>query len=366
MNKTILVIEDEPEIRKDIVKTLELSKYNTLSGENGLEGLKLARLHVPDLIISDIMMPELDGFELLRELQTSPDTASIPFLFLSAKSAKNDIREAMKLGADDFITKPFDIDELLNAVEIRLKKKETQEQHYNRRFEELRTSLRRSIPHEIRTPLNIILGFSEFLEKDYKKIPYEDAKEMLSNIFEAGRRLHHLFENYLIYANLEIIATNPTEIKNLSNKKAALPEYIIRDTVSKTLYKSVRTNDITLDLDDAPIAISEDYLSKIVEELLDNSLKFSDKGTKITVMSAMEKNYYMISFSDFGRGMTKEQISNIGAYVQFERKIYEQQGTGLGIAIVKRITELHNGIFQIDSEPNRFTTVTVKIPLYGK
>lgn len=366
MAKTILVIEDETEIRKDIVRTLELSNYKTISADNGLTGLHLAQTHIPDLIISDIMMPELDGYELLRELQKETATASIPFLFLSAKSARNDIREGMQLGADDFISKPFDIDELLFAVETRLKKRETQELKYNKKFDQLRTSLRRSIPHEIRTPLNIILGFSEFLHKNFKTIPIEDANEMLLNIFEAGKRLHRLFENNLLYANLEIIATNPVEIKNLRNKRAALPEFIIKDIVSKLVLNTDREPDIIFELEDAPVSVSEDYFAKIVEELLDNSLKFSDRGSKITIMSAVEKNMYMLSLTDFGRGMTKEQIMNIGAFIQFERKIYEQQGTGLGIAIVKRICELHGGDFHIESEPGRFTTVTLRIPLYKK
>jgi CRP/FNR family transcriptional regulator, polysaccharide utilization system transcription regulator len=122
--KKILLIEDNQEVRENIGEILELANYKVVSAENGKIGADLAKKESPDLIICDVMMPELDGFGVLHVLSKNPDTASIPFIFLTAKSEKDDIRKGMNLGADDYLTKPFDDLELLDAIEIRLKKNE--------------------------------------------------------------------------------------------------------------------------------------------------------------------------------------------------------------------------------------------------
>jgi CRP/FNR family transcriptional regulator, polysaccharide utilization system transcription regulator len=122
--KTILIIEDNKEVRENTAEILELANYKVLTGENGKIGADLAKKNKPDLIICDIMMPELDGYGVLHILSKDTSTAGIPFIFLTAKSEKDDFRKGMKLGADDYLTKPFDDLELLNAIETRLKKNE--------------------------------------------------------------------------------------------------------------------------------------------------------------------------------------------------------------------------------------------------
>lgn len=120
--KTLLIIEDNKEVRENTAEILELSNYKVLVAENGKIGVEIAKKETPDLIICDVMMPELDGFGVLHVLSKNPNTASIPFIFLTAKAEKEDIRKGMNLGADDYLTKPFDDLELLDAIEIRLKK----------------------------------------------------------------------------------------------------------------------------------------------------------------------------------------------------------------------------------------------------
>lgn len=122
MNSTILLIEDNPEMSENIVSILELANYNVLAAPNGRIGVEIAQQKIPDLILCDVMMPELDGYGVLHILNKRPETASIPFIFLTAKADKSDFREGMNLGADDYITKPFDGFDLLKVIEIRLKK----------------------------------------------------------------------------------------------------------------------------------------------------------------------------------------------------------------------------------------------------
>ena len=120
--KTILLIEDDADMRENIAEILELADYRVLRAENGKKGVEAAKKDPPDLVLCDIMMPELDGYGVLMMLSKTPATSEIPFIFLSAKAERSDVRRGMELGADDYLTKPFEESELLNAVEGRLKR----------------------------------------------------------------------------------------------------------------------------------------------------------------------------------------------------------------------------------------------------
>jgi CheY-like chemotaxis protein/CRP-like cAMP-binding protein len=130
MKKTILVIDDHKDIRENTAEILELAGYRTLTAENGRQGVETAMRETPSLIVCDIMMPELDGYGVLHLLRKNPETQHTPFIFLTAKTERGDFRKGMEMGADDYITKPFDDIELLNAVEVRLKKLEILDQQY--------------------------------------------------------------------------------------------------------------------------------------------------------------------------------------------------------------------------------------------
>lgn len=135
--KTILIIEDNNDIRESTAEILELTGYKVLQASNGKTGIDLATQHRPDLILCDIMMPELDGYGVLYTLNKHVDTAAIPFIFLTAKAERVDFRKGMEMGADDYLTKPFDDIELLNAVESRLNKKQKLEEYYSRSLQNL-------------------------------------------------------------------------------------------------------------------------------------------------------------------------------------------------------------------------------------
>jgi DNA-binding response OmpR family regulator len=129
--KTILVIDDNTDLRENTAEILDLAGYKTLTAENGKRGVDLAIKEKPALIVCDIMMPELDGYGVLHLLRKHPDTQQIPFIFLTAKTERSDFRKGMEMGADDYVTKPFEDIELLNAIEIRLKKSEVLQQNYS-------------------------------------------------------------------------------------------------------------------------------------------------------------------------------------------------------------------------------------------
>ena len=137
MNQKILIIEDNNDIRENVVEILGLAGYTVFEADNGKTGIELAVNNLPDVILCDIMMPELDGYGVLFMLNKNPETAAIPFIFLTAKAERIDQRKGMEMGADDYLTKPFDDIELLNAIESRLRKKTAQQSFYSQSLENL-------------------------------------------------------------------------------------------------------------------------------------------------------------------------------------------------------------------------------------
>jgi CRP-like cAMP-binding protein len=137
MSQKILIIEDNTDIRENVVEILELAGYTVFESDNGKTGVELAVKNLPDVILCDIMMPELDGYGVLYMLNKNPETSTIPFIFLTAKAERIDQRKGMEMGADDYLTKPFDDIELLSAIESRLRKKSAQQSFYSQSLESL-------------------------------------------------------------------------------------------------------------------------------------------------------------------------------------------------------------------------------------
>lgn len=191
MSKTIAIIEDNNEIRENLCEILELSGYTTFEASNGIEGIKVIRNNTPDLILCDVMMPELDGFGVLRILNNDPSLMNIPFMFLTAKSEKEDFRKGMRLGADDYITKPYDDVELLDTIEMRLKKAE-------------RISNITSGENEVRTFFDLAKGEEELqklsLDREVRNYRKKDT------IYSVGQYPNWLY--YIVEGQVKVVQTN--------------------------------------------------------------------------------------------------------------------------------------------------------------
>lgn len=363
--KKILVIEDEPDVRENIQEILELDNFATITAENGLLGVQLAKEYHPDLIVCDVMMPELDGYQVLEALRQNTITATIPLIFLTAKVERSDFRLGMELGADDYLTKPFTRIELIKAITTRFEKQASAEQKTQNQLNQLRHNITSSLPHELLTPLNGIIGLSEILIDDYLSMPETEVKEYLHDIHLSGKRLYRLIQNFLLFANLELIVTNPERLQVWRNKaEGTSAKKVIASVAYDIVKKANRENDLQLELQDATIKVAEEDLKKVVQEIVDNACKFSQIGHPIEITSNTDGNFLTLCIINQGRGMTAAQISQIGAYMQFERKLYEQQGSGLGLIIAKRITELYGGEFSINSIPNQHTIVRMTFPCF--
>src|SRR6266403_6100533 len=164
--KKILVIDDEEWLREMVHLALSQKGYEVVEAGNGAIGIEVARKELPDLILCDVNMEKLDGYLTLSSLRNEPATASIPFILMTGLAANAGMRHGMELGADDYLPKPFTIDALYAAVDVRLKKTQALRQEAERKLADLRDNISLMLPHELRTPLNGILGFGEILASE--------------------------------------------------------------------------------------------------------------------------------------------------------------------------------------------------------
>ncbi len=361
--KKILIIEDEEYIREGAALLLEDQGFTTITAEDGAIGIEKALLESPDLILCDVMMPNIDGYGVLFRLRQETLTANIPFIFLTAKVDRSSVRMGMDLGADDYLTKPFTLDELVGAVNSRLEKQARQIQETEDKLETLRRSIIYALPHELMTPLNGILGPAELLIQMFDLLSKEEIVEMLGIIRKSGDRLYHLMQNYLLYAQLDLFSSDDEAITMLQSGCTTNVHVVIESASMSKASQHNRQKDLVLKCDVAAIKIEQEHLHKIIIELLDNAFKFSPVGSPVEVIGEQDDDFYTITINDHGRGMKPEEIASIGGYMQFDRRIHEQQGGGFGLIIAKRLVELHNGKFAIDSVPHVRTSLRFSLPL---
>lgn len=354
--KKILLAEDELGLRENIIALLEIRGYEVVPALDGMDALKKLRSFTPDLIISDIMMPYLDGYELFKRVREDDRTKFIPFLFLSAKSDLSSIRQGMGLGVDDYITKPFSSEDLLRSINIQLQKAET----VNLKIDQIRSNIRESLPHELRTPLVGILGFSEIILNENQILNKEEIIEMVERINISARRLHNRIEKFLQLTELDLITKTKGEV-NLAESPITSDQ--IKQKSIEHMHIKNRMEDINIKIDPAFLIIPSRVLNVIVIELIENAVKFSTPGTPINVDGRKDGEGFLFSVTDQGFGMEDDEIKSIGEFNQFNRGDYTFDGNGLGLTFVKRAVNLFGGSVQIVSSKKIGTTVLVNFQI---
>lgn len=359
--KKILIVDDSEYILESTSVLLTLEGYEVYTAMNGEEGYQKALEILPDLILCDIQMPIMDGYTLLEKIRSNPKTEFIPFVFLTAFGEKQNIREGMIRGADDYITKPFTHQELIEALNTQWKKIETFKKQIKQKVETVGKAISFALPHEFRTVLNEVIGSAKFILSGIDDLKKEEILEIASDIVRSANRLMRITENFLVYTKIEALANNPEKKEQLRMHFTDEPFAIIQDIATLKSGNFDRYNDLVLEepIYDISLEISSDSFYKIIDELLDNAFKFSEKGQKVYISSGIDKSKNQVFFliKDEGRGISKEKLNLIDSLTQFEREIYEQQGIGMGLFIAKRLVELHDGQMEIMSEVGKGTEV---------
>ncbi|MBC7871597.1 MAG: response regulator [Chitinophagaceae bacterium] len=359
----ILVIEDHEHLRNDLLEVLRFEGFEVAGAEDGLVGVAAARSYRPDLIVCDIMMPGILGYEVLEQLRQDIKTSTIPFIFLTAKTDRTDMRHGMGLGADDYLTKPFMTAELLDTIRARLDKRDKLNQMAQGKLKDLSENIITALPHELRTPLNTILGFSDMLMLESTRLKPNQVTEWAQHINEAATRLYRLVENYLTYVRVEVMSQDSTRLTAVKNKHVDV-ESVVQYQAMHKAQQFKRPDDLQMDIQgNYSLLLPEQDFSKIVDELVENAFKFSVEGTPVEIKGFVQDTQYVLTITDHGRGMTQDQIDAIGPHMQFDRWLYEHQGNGLGLAIARRLAEVYGGELKVASDPEKWTTITVRLPI---
>ena len=251
------------------------------------------------------------------------------------------------------------IDQLVavQTRELMEKKKEISE-----KVEQLKSSLLMTLPHEVRTPLNQILGLTDYLKQSLDDVDKEETLEILEDVHFSDVRLRRLFENYLYLSALTINSYNIEELDKLQESVIYSAESLIYETATNLSYRFDKHDKIELRLEDSPLQISEEHFNKLIYELVDNAFKFGKEDTIVSITSEIINDKYRITIHDNGIGMPIEKIYMLDAYIQFDRLENEQQGSGLGLEIVKKIIDIYKGKINFKSEVGKFTEIIILLP----
>jgi CRP/FNR family transcriptional regulator, polysaccharide utilization system transcription regulator len=310
--RTILLIEDNPEMRENTSEILELAGYHVITAENGKKGVDLALKHLPEMVICDVMMPVLDGYGVLHILAKNPKTASIPFIFLTAKAEKEDFRKGMNLGADDYITKPFSESELLDAISMRFSKSEALRKDFDKTVEGLNDFMTRAESFDALIKLTgdrkckpykkKELIFSEgnypngiyFVNKGKVKTykVNEDGKEYITGLYKDG--------DFIGY-------TAVLEDSNFTESAAALEDSDVCQIQRQDFLTLLYSN---REVANKFIKLLSDNLIEKEERLL--SLAYNSVRKRVAEALLMLRNRYMQEGSnEFSIHISREDLSNI-------------------------------------------------------
>lgn len=360
----ILVIEDDTQVCHVIHDLLKQEGYDVATATTGQEGIQHAHSYLPDLIICDIVMPGVTGFDVLHTLRRDKAVQTVPFIFLTGLTDRAERRRGMAQGADDYLTKPFTSIELLQTVAARLARQAAMVAKVQQRIEALHQSIATTLPHELRTPLTSILGGSELLCDCLQDTLNPEELLTIAQIIRHGaERLNRLVINYLLYTELELAVRDATQRARYRQNALGTVQQTIRTLTQLIAQQEGRSQDLHLDLQDSEVQIAEPHLCKIVEELVHNAFKFSPEGTPVSVETFLSGDQFWLVVHDQGCGMHAEHIAALEIYRQFDRLHQEQQGMGLGFTLARRLVELYGGAIHVTSMPGEQTTVTVSLPI---
>ncbi|MFK5854738.1 MAG: hybrid sensor histidine kinase/response regulator [Bacteroidota bacterium] len=368
-NNTILIVDDTPENIDILVELLEdFEKQIAINGEDALETAWEG--DAPDLILLDIMMPEMDGYEVCEKLRANNKTKDIPVIFLTAKTEKDDIVKGFEVGGQDYITKPFDARELMERVKTQLELKTQREilknmnvvleekvQERTAQLNESNENLDKAnkqllvldeaknqflmlISHEIRTPLNGIVGSAYFLDD---MIQDPELKEFLDMLKESVDRLDKFSQTALEITQMQTVGR---DLKKSSVNIKSIIEKEVESIISSANDKKITISTIYSEKEEI-IAI-EDYFKRAIKELIGNAVKFSNENAEIVISTFAEDDSLKISITDTGEVIPPEKIEDIIKPFGLGKDHYDKN-IGLGLTYIKTFLDIHDATIEIKS-----------------
>ncbi len=344
----ILVVEDNPDLRAFIVSNL-VETYWVEQAENGRMGLDLARRMNPDLIISDVMMPEMDGYELCRQIRKDPFLSEVPIILATSKSGGEAVQTGLETGATDYVSKPFEIRELKARIVTHLRNRSL-EKNINERETRLTAigQMTSAVVHDLKNPLNTIMGFAQIAQQDADSLEEKGISKTLGLVMESSTRLNRMISEILDFAR--------GYAPKLNSDPIVLVPFL--ETTLGNHREKLETMEISLvsrydDCDDIQVDFDSDQMHRVIDNLIMNAKEgffTGNHGTGdkiIWVTARCEENLVLIRFSDNGPGIPEEVRTSLFEPFTTTGK---KSGTGLGLATVRNIVSAHSGEIAVESK----------------
>jgi two-component system sensor histidine kinase/response regulator len=362
----VLIVDDVPENIQVLVHLLNEKGLKVNYAESGIKALKAIKNNIPDLILLDISMPGMDGFEVCEKLKKDPLTAHIPVIFLTAKVDQQDVINGLDKGAVDYVTKPFNAIELLKRIFTHLELKynrdliTTQNEELSR-LNEVKNQLFSVISHDMKNLFNNILFGTESLEKEIEYFDKKEVVQMAGMIHDSARRAFSLLQNLLDWSRsqMQSIKINPMPAEIV---------ILVNQTIS--LFKpTARKKDVSIDVETEG-SIFQAYtdlemVNAVLRNLLSNAIKYSHPGGKIDIFVKELPQSVEVKVTDYGVGMTSGQIARLkdaGQASYSTPGTHNERGSGLGMLLIRDFVEKNKGVFDFNSKEGEGSSFWFSLP----
>lgn len=371
----VLFVEDNADFRDSAARFLELSDYKVVVASDGVEALEILDKSnlLPDVIISDISMPNMNGYQFFEAVRERPEMTGVPFIFLTALDARDDFKLGWDVGVDEYLVKPFRPEDFLSVIRNRINRNREIQEMAAKQLDLTRNMIVRILSHELRTPLTYVRGGFTLLADEINKEQAEDIsinrleiQTILHLIHSGTERLNRLAEQMVMLAEL----TSTKSSHTWAGMIAPIHMNEVIETACANLQNLADENQVQIEINVADVLMNgiSNLLIAAIAEPLRNAIKFSEQGQTVWVEANVDpedEGFIIIDIRDEGRGIKAEDLENIWEIMQqSEREVYEHQGLGLGLPITQQIVKLHQGTANIQSSPDQGTVVTLRLPLH--
>jgi len=361
----VLVIEDEEPIRENIVETLKINKFDVISANCGEDGVELAQEYQPELILCDIMMTGMDGYDVLNHVRRTSDISLTPFIFLTAKSDRASMRYGMELGADDYIPKPFTTDELLSAINARINRLTDVAEQSSEELTQTKKQLAHVISHELRTPLTSINMAVQLMSQQLDFLSTDDIHDLVDTLGNGTNRLNRLVEQMTLFVEARSGLLSQEKVRVISRPEPVWT--LILGAINHAHHFIYRDHNVQVNFDpqqyEADISCFRQTMIHALAELIANAISYSPQDAQVDITLKRYDKGVRVRIEDYGVGMMPAEIETaLQDFSQIDRDIHEQQGIGIGLPLANLIIQSHGGRLDIQSEKGKGTRVHIYLP----